>query len=329
MNPALETIAFALREHPADPGPVLFLGAEPHAELSGIPDLTAWQPLKPLADSCGNAGMNLTEEPCGKFSTVLFLPGKSKDEILAGFARAQDLLAPGGTLVVGLANTAGASRFEKQLSRAAPLLYSVSKNKCRAFAVGIGTPWDEAALGEWRGLAQPRNIPGTDFLTAPGVFSADHIDPGSALLAERLPPSLYGRIADLGAGWGYLSRTALGNAPKISHIDLFEADARALACARHNLPAGAPVSFHWHDVTTGLPEKYDHIITNPPFHSGQAKDVDLGKAFLTVAAASLKRGGTLYLVANRQLPYEAHLESLGLRSRIIAQDHAFKVIFSS
>lgn len=329
MNPALETLALALREYPAGAGPVLFLGAEPYAGLSAIPGLIAWQPLKPLADLCEQAGMKLTGEPGGKFSTVLFLPGKSKDEVLAGFARAHDFLAPGGTLIVGLANTAGASRFEKELSRAVPLRYSVSKNKCRAFACGNQIPWDAAALGGWREIAAPREIPGTDFLTVPGVFSADHIDPGSALLAEKLPPSLYGRVADLGAGWGYLSRTALARSPKISHIDLFEADSRALACARKNLPAAAPASFHWHDVTTGLPEKYDHIITNPPFHSGQAKDVDLGKAFLTVAAASLKRGGTLHLVANRQLPYEAHLASLGLRSRIIAEDHAFKVIFSS
>ena len=329
MNPALETLAFALLEHPADSGPVLFLGAEPHPKLSDIPSLTAWQPLKPLASACENAGMSLVEEPCGKFPTILFLPGKSKDEILAGFARAHDFMAPGGTLIVGLANTAGASRFEKELSRAAPLQYTVSKNKCRAFAAGNSTPWDDLVLGEWRELAKPRILLDTDFLTVPGVFSADHIDPGSALLAEKLPPSLYGRVADLGAGWGYLSRAALGKAPKIARIDLFEADTRALACARKNLPAEAPASFHWHDVTTGLPEKYDHIITNPPFHTGQAKDVDLGKAFLTVAAASLKRGGTLHLVANRQLPYEAHLESLGLRSRIIAEDHGFKVIVSS
>jgi len=326
MNPALETLAVALREYPADPGPVLFLGAEPYPDL---PPLTAWQPLKPLADLCERAGITLTDMPCGKFSTVLFLPGKSKDEILAGFASAHDFLAPGGTLIVGLANTAGASRFEKELSRAVPLRYSVSKNKCRAFAVGNTTPWDETALGGWREPAEPRKIPGTDFLTAPGVFSADHIDPGSALLAEKLPPSLYGRVADLGAGWGYLSRMALEKAPKISHIDLFEADARALACAQKNLPSGAPASFHWHDVTTGLPERYDHIITNPPFHTAQAKDVDLGKAFLTAAAASLKRGGTLHLVANRQLPYEAHLAALGLCSRIIAEDHAFKVLVAS
>lgn len=324
MNPAPDALALALREHPAPSGSVLFLGAEPHG---GLPACTAWQPLKPLADACGRAGMSLTAEPFGTFDTVLFLPGKSKDEVLSGFARAHGLLAPGGTLVVGLANTAGASRYEKELSRATPLLYSVQKNKCRAFAVGNAASWDEAPLNEWRALAGPHRIPGTDFLTAPGIFSAGHIDPGSALLAEKLPPSLYGKVADLGAGWGYLSRVALAKCPKISHIDLFEADARALACARSNV--SGPAAFHWHDVTAGLPEKYDHIIMNPPFHTGQAKDVDLGKAFLTVAAASLKRGGTLHLVANRQLPYEAHLAAIGLRSRIIAEDHAFKVIVAS
>jgi 16S rRNA (guanine1207-N2)-methyltransferase len=323
MNPALETLALALREHPME-RPALFLGAEAHPDLG---EVTAWQPLKPLADSCVAAGMNPTDSPSGKFPTVLFLPGKSKEEILAGFAAAHDFLAPGGTLIVALANTSGASRFEKELSRATPLLFSVSKNKCRAFAAGESAPWDPDVLDSWRKLAAPRLIPGTGFTVVPGVFSADHIDPGSALLAQHLPPSLRGEVADLGAGWGYLSHAALGKAPKISRIDLFEADARALACARRNV--SGPATFHWHDVTTGLPGKYDHIITNPPFHTGQAKDVDLGRAFLSVAAKSLKRGGTMHLVANRQLPYEAHLESLGLRSRLIAEDHAFKVIFSS
>lgn len=323
MNPALETLALASREHPPA-GPVLFLGAEPHPDLLRA---TAWQPLKPLADLCTASGMTLTDEPQGKFPTVLFLPGKTKEETLAGFARAHDFLAPGGMLITALANTAGAARFEKELSKATPLLFSVSKNKCRAFAVGNTEPWDAAALAVWRGLSEPRLIPGTGFTVVPGVFSAGHIDPGSAMLAEKLPPSLYGRVADLGAGWGFLSHAALAKCPRITQIDLFEADARALACARRNV--SGPAAFHWHDVTAGLPEKYDHIIMNPPFHSGQARDVDLGKSFLTVAAASLKRGGTLHLVANRQLPYEAHLASLGLRSRIVAEDHAFKVIFSS
>ena len=324
MNPALETLALAFREYCNPPGRTLFLGAELHPDIH---DVTACQPLKPLADKCMSAGMEICTELDGKFQTVLFLPGKSKDEILAGFARAHELLEPDGKLIVALANTAGASRFEKELSKATPLLFSVSKNKCRAFSVSNSEPWGEELLENWHELSKSRQIPGTDFTVEPGVFSSHHIDPGSALLAEHLPPSLRGRVADLGAGWGYLSKVALGKSPKISQMDLFEADSRALACAKKNVTGSA--TFHWHDVTKGLPEKYDHIITNPPFHTGQAKDTDLGKAFLTTAAASLKRGGTLHIVANRQLPYETHLESLGLRSRLIVETGAYKVIVSS
>ena len=50
---------------------------------------------------------------------------RAKDELdlkhatLAAFARAHDLLENGGTLVVAMANTAGAPRFEKELEKAA------------------------------------------------------------------------------------------------------------------------------------------------------------------------------------------------------------------
>lgn len=324
MNPALETLVLALQEHRVEGGEVMFLGAEPHP---GLPPLLGWQPLKPLADACEAAGMKITEHPTGRFSTVLFLPGKTKEEALAGFAKAHDLLDEGGRLVVSMANTAGAARFEKEIGKASPLLFSVSKHKCRAFAVSNTDPWDEVLLREWRELSEPHTIPETSFITQPGVFSAKHMDPGSLLLAAHMPVSLRGNIADLGAGWGFLSHVAFEKSPNISRIDLFEADARALDCARKNVSGS--VYFHWHDVTKGLPETYDHIIMNPPFHTAQSKDVDLGKAFLAVAAAALKRNGTLHLVANRQLPYEAHLRELGLRSRSIAEDHAYKIIFAS
>ena len=135
----------------------------------------------------------------------------------------------------------------------------------------------------------------------------------------------------------------LERCPKIARLDLFEADARALDCARMNLarhrepvtrlsspPCAADeeerIHFHWHDVTTGLPGIYDAIVMNPPFHTGQATDVDLGRAFLKTAAASLKRGGKLLLVANRQLPYEAALEASGLTWRKIAEDRIYKIL---
>ena len=332
MNPALETLmlAFSHEDGLDVPPRALFLGAQPHPALRDWPELTGWQPLKPKADAWDRAGFSRTDDLAdNRWSLILVLPGKSRDETLAWFALARERLEPGGRIVVAMPNTAGAGRFEKELAKATGGVTSIQKNKCRAFHAADDGTWNEALFQEWRELGNPRTIPGTHFVTQAGVFSSDHIDPGSQLLADKLPANLSGHVADLGAGWGFLSDAALRRCPRIERIDLFEADSRALACARQNLAAhDRSITFHWHDVTTGLPETYDAIVMNPPFHSGQATDVDLGRAFLTTAAASLKRGGKLFLVANRQLPYEAALDSLGLAWRMTAEDKTYKLLFA-
>ena len=350
MNPALETLMLAFADGGLSvPGRALFFGAEPHPDFSKWPSITGWQPLKPKATAWEKAGFARTDGLGGTWPLVMMLPGKSRDETLMWFAKAHDLLEPGGTLLAAMPNTAGAGRFEKELSKAAGSIVSLQKNKCRAFRAIKTEAWDAAILDEWRALGGQRSVAGTDFVTEAGVFSADHVDPGSRLLAEHLPASLRGKAADLGAGWGFLTDALLNRCPKIESVDLFEADARALACAETNLqahlrglaPADNPLAlkspvcmmgdeklihFHWHDVTTGLPEKYDTIIMNPPFHTGQATDVDLGRAFLRIAAASLNRSGKLLLVANRQLPYEPELTTLGLSWRKLAEDATYKIL---
>ena len=54
------------------------------------------------------------------------------------------------------------------------------------------------------------------------------------LLARHLPREMKGRIADLGAGWGWLAAQALTR-PEIRELHLVEAEADALACARLNV----------------------------------------------------------------------------------------------
>lgn len=326
MNPALETllIPFASGEI-AVPPRALFLGAEPHSELRKWPSVTGWQPFKPLADAWEAGGLPRTDDPTGTWPLVLLLPGKAKDDVLASFARAYDALELGGSLVVAMPNGAGAQRFEKELRKAAGSAGSWQKNKCRVFRAVRHDAWNEALLAEWRTLGAPRTVDG--FAVTAGVFSSGHIDPGSALLAEHLPRDLRGAIADLGAGWGFLSKAVADRCPGMRSIDLFEADARALACARRNL-IGENFRFHWHDVAAGVPGTFDAIVSNPPFHSGQSTDVDLGKAFLRSAASGLRAGGRLLVVANRQLPYEAELDRLGLAWRKPVEDATYKLLFA-
>jgi 16S rRNA (guanine1207-N2)-methyltransferase len=328
-NPALETLllAFTGEGALAIPSRALFLGAEPHPALTDWPEIHGWQPHKPTADAWTRAGFPRSDSPEARWPLVLQLPGKSRDEVLAGFSRAWDLLAPGGTLVAAMENGTGAKRFERTLADAVGGVESIQKNKCRVFAARKDASHPAVLPEEWREAGRRHAIPATDFVTEAGIFSSGRIDPGSLLLAEVLSDTMKGKVADLGAGWGYLADAVLRRCPAVEQVDLYEADARALDCARVNLEGHArALKFHWFDVTPGLPKRYDAIVMNPPFHSGRSSDVGLGQAFLKAAAAALNPGGELWLVANRQLPYEAVLDACGLRRTPIGGDATYKLI---
>jgi 16S rRNA (guanine1207-N2)-methyltransferase len=331
MNPALETLLLPIsRGDLTISGPVLFLGAEPHPELRAWPDVTGWQAQRALATAWERSGFKRVDVPSGRFPLVLVLPGKSRDETLALFALAFDHLEDGGVMLAAMPNTAGAARFEKELASAAGEITSLQKHKCRAFYAVKSPAWNLPLIESWRQAGAVKPVEGTTCLAQAGIFSPQHIDPGSLLLTSHLPKSLHGAVADLGAGWGYLSLWAATHCPGIKRIDLYEADSRALALARENL-AGVTENarFIWHDITTGLDEAYEHIIMNPPFHSGQTTNIALGASFIRAAAKSLRRGGHLYLVANQQLPYERELDAAGLVWRKAAETPVFKLLFAT
>lgn len=178
-------------------------------------------------------------------------------------------------------------------------------------------------FADWPTGAAMRNDDG--FLTAPGGFSADGIDPGSRLLADTLPARLGPVVVDLGAGWGYLA-ARLQERAEISALHLVENDACALDCARQNVTDPRAV-FHWADATAWrAPGPVDAVITNPPFHTGRSAEPDLGRAFLQNAARILKPSGQLWVVANRHLPYEATLASLFQTVAERGGDARYKVI---
>jgi 16S rRNA (guanine1207-N2)-methyltransferase len=159
------------------------------------------------------------------------------------------------------------------------------------------------------------------------------VDRASALLAAHLPADLAERAADLGAGDGFLAAQLVARCPGITALDLYEAEQRALEVARRNVDAALraaarmlPVGIHWHDVTRGLPERYDVIVSNPPFHVGRAETPALGQAFITRAADALVADGRLLLVANRQLPYEAVLAARFAQVGQLELADGFKVI---
>ena len=283
----------------------------------------------------------------GRYPLVLLLPPRQRDESRALMARALAACAPGGRVVSCVANNEGAKSAEDDLRRIAGPVATLTKNKCRVFwtaplhgaATADGadgdaeraTPAGNPVLAaQWAAFDRVQPIADGRFVSRPGVFAWDRIDPASALLAAHLPADLAGRAADLGAGFGYLSAELLARCPRITAIDLYEAEGRALDLARRNLAShGGKVAldYHWHDVTGGLPKRYDVIVTNPPFHTQSRADrPDIGRRFIAVAAEALNPGGRLWLVANRHLPYEQVLNERFGSVRTVAQQDGFKIV---
>lgn len=314
-------------------GTVLFLNARVGGALwaGEWPRLVCEQDYKPEVDALLNAGLSIAPaDPGQRHPLVLLLPPRQREHARACYVRALDRLAAAGILVVAQANREGARSCEADVQRLCGPLQVLSKHQCRVFWTGSERRIDSVLAEQWRELDAPRRIADGRFLSRPGVFAWDRIDPASQLLAEHLPADLIGPVADLGAGWGFLASELLRRCPQVEALDLYEADARALDLARQNLASAADriaLGFHWLDVSNGLPRHYQNIVCNPPFHAQQGRErVDLGQTFLAVAARALLPGGRLWLVANRHLPYEALLADQFDEVRTLAQTGAYKVI---
>lgn len=320
---------------PAD-GSVLFLRARAGVRLREMaqPGWLCEQSFLPFADELARNGFRVGEPaPAETFSLILLLSPRQRDEARALFARALTLLKPGGCVLVAMPNAEGAKSGEADLARLAGAVQHLSKHKCRVFwARPQPDGVDSELLSTWLALDAPRTIV-EGHVSRPGLFAWDRIDRASALLAGQLPADLHGRVADLGAGYGYLATQVIARCPRVNAIDLFEAEARALESARINLAralrdAGREIetAVHWSDVTRGLPQRYDAIVSNPPFHQGRADLPELGRAFIISAADALQPHGRLLLVANRHLPYEAILSTRFSQVRVLSLAEGFKVI---
>ncbi len=300
--------------------PTIVFGPTSEHDLSALPQGTqVVQPFKPFHDHFADQGFRTTPKADGAcHDAIVFLP---RAKALAHALIHQACDRADGVVVVDGAKTNGVDSILKDIRKRTAIEGPIAKSHGKIFWFNS----DAETFSDWA-ASDTQSVDG--YQTAPGVFSADGIDPASALLLKSLPAKLGPQVADLGAGWGYLSAGVVMN-DTVTSLHLVEADHVALDCARSNV-SDPKAQFHWSDATSWkAPEPIDTVVMNPPFHTGRSADPTLGKDFIASAARNLTRTGDLWMVANRHLPYEATLSDLFADVQEVAGDNRFKVFHAS
>ena len=163
------------------------------------------------------------------------------------------------------------------------------------------------------------------FDTDAGVFSKQHVDPGSELLCKALPDTLGTRVLDMGCGWGAMTIMTLARFPK-AEITMADVNERALALAvsnveKNHMQATAILS----DGFEKIEGEFDAVITNPPIRAGKAV---IYKMFED-AKEHLVSGGALYLVIRKQQGAPSalkFLKELYGKAEVIERDGGYWII---
>jgi len=271
----------------------------PEANLRSLPaeQCEIIQPFRPAYETFKSAGYSCAVEPTERYAMSIVCLPRAKAEARSIIAKAAAFTD--GPIIIDGQKTEGVDSIFKDLRKRGDVSATISKAHGKLFWVN-----SHDGLGDW---GQTPALTEGGFWTGPGVFSADGVDPASKLLVQALPEKLGKNVADLGAGWGYLSAHALTR--DINEIHLVEAGHLALECAKRNV-TDERAQYHWADATKWAPKgRIDTVIMNPPFHVGRAAEPSLGQAFVATAARVLANSGQLWMVANRHLPYEDALNA--------------------
>ncbi|MEO0693822.1 MAG: methyltransferase [Pseudomonadota bacterium] len=302
----------------ASTGVIAVLHPADGADLSALP-LERVLVVSPMATVCASfaargyeVAPELPSDARFTASIVCLTRARAEAQALVALAMART----DGLVIVDGQKTDGADSMLKAMRARGSVSAPIAKAHGKIYWAEGGADFSDWAKG-------PELHPG-GFWTAPGVFSADGVDPASELLVQALPEVMVGAVADLGAGWGYLSAHVLTRDVKAVH--LVETHDMALQCARHNV-TDPRAEFHWADATTwSPPDLVDAVVMNPPFHAGRAADPALGRAFIAAAARILKPHGALWMVANRHLPYEEVLTNTFAKVVDLDGDARFKLV---
>ena len=184
----------------------------------------------------------------------------------------------------------------------------------------------------------PAPMPGTEhqttisgvtvrWLTRPGVFSADELDPASRLLLETVRLPHQGRVLDLGCGSGVLGLWAALRMPGVD-VTMVDSDFSSVSCASegiglNGLSSARALPSDGIDAVAG--DRFSVVLTNPPVHRAGRREAGLVERFAREAAEVIGRKGRLWLVTAPTVPIAGTLDELFTDVSVAADNGSFRV----
>lgn len=263
-------------------------------------------------------------QPAEYTAGVLFLP-KSRDltEYLL-----QELAAkiPSGLLFLVGEKRAGAERAAKQLAAFGKTSKVDSARHCQLWRCEVSDkPHAPNLTAAGKAFSVDAAGQSIQVHSVPGVFSHGRLDLGTQLLLECLEDLPSGHYLDFGCGAGVVGSFLKKLYPS-AQISMLDVDAFAIYSSRLTLAAnGLEANTITGDGIHAAPKQLTAIISNPPFHQGVHTQYQTTETLLREAAAHLKQGGELRIVANSFLKYPPLIVKYLGACTVLAERDGFKV----
>lgn len=249
--------------------------------------------------------------------TMLYQPGNAW--IHYGLALAAYALRPGGSLYVVGAKDRGVMTIAKHMQERFGNVETLEIHKGQ-----------RVVRSQQPAIPLLNAIPSAgDLLHA--VFAQGKLDEGTRLLIEALDIHDDDDALDIGCGAGYLGLHIARLARKGS-VTMVDASLAAVAMAHRSvlqsgLSGSRTIQIMPSDgVQAVSSQRFDLIVTNPPFHQGGIQTTAIAERFIQGAAQVLRPNGRFYLVANRFLKYEPTIRACFGTVEEVGGDTKYKVL---
>ncbi len=160
------------------------------------------------------------------------------------------------------------------------------------------------------------------------VFASNKLDEGTRHLLAALEVHTKDEALDIGCGAGFLglhiARLATQGFVTMVDVSLAAVAVAQQAAEQSDLTNVRVLASDGVDAVRN--QRFDLVVTNPPFHQGGIQTLAITERFIREAAQVLRPQGHFYLVANRFLKYEPELRAHFKRVEEVGGDTRYKVV---